>query len=159
MSDKLTSEMIATTYIDQVGVSDKNATRKPGRVVAALAEPPPRTRGFLSLTLYRSPVRGICLSDKFLGGLKTMKSDPKMRAKIKAMTEEQRRKLLRKQFLEHVVSLGEDGFPAEEICCGGIAALLETYAGLVGTTAMIDWMRRLADTVEEPGQTPPPRIN
>ena len=88
-----------------------------------------------------------------------MKPDPEMRAKITAMTEEQRRKLLRKQFLDHVVSLGEDGFAAEEICQAGIAALLNAYSGLIGSTATIDWMRRLADAVEEPGQTLPPFIN
>ena len=90
-----------------------------------------------------------------------MKSDPEMREKIKAMTEEQRGKLLRKQFLDHVVSLGEDGFQGDEICQVGIAALLNAYCGRIGVTATIDWMRRLADTVEEsePGQTPPPFIN
>ena len=88
-----------------------------------------------------------------------MKSDPEMREKIKAMTEEQRGKLLRKQFLNHVAVLGEDGFPAEEILRTGIVSLLDAYASLLGTTAMTGWLRRLADAVEEPGQTLPPRVH
>ena len=88
-----------------------------------------------------------------------MKSDSEMRKKIQSMTEDQRGEVLRKQFLDHVVSLGEDGFPGDEICQVGIAALLNAYSGLIGTTSTVDWMRRLADTVEEPGQTRSPFIN
>ena len=89
-----------------------------------------------------------------------MKSDSGMREKIKAMTEDQRGKLLKKQFLEHVAVLGEDGFPADEICQVGIAALLDAYAGLVGSTVTLEWLRRLADVVEKrDGQALPPRIH
>ena len=87
-----------------------------------------------------------------------MKSN-EIRAKLKKMTEDPRRKLLRKQFLDQVVVLGEDGFPGDEICQVGIATLLDSYAGLVGTMAAVAWIRAVIDAVEEPGQTLPPFIN
>lgn len=74
------------------------------------------------------------------------------------MTEDQRRKLLRKQFLDHVVSLGEDGFQGEEICQVGMAGLL-SWSGIQSIVAAVPI--RPADTVEErePEQTPLPFIN
>ena len=52
---------------------------------------------------------------------KNMKTDPEMREKIKAMTEEQRSELLGTKFLNFIAVLRKYGFPAKEICRAGIA--------------------------------------
>ena len=57
-----------------------------------------------------------------------MKGD-QIRAKIKKMTEEQRGKLLRKTFLDHVVSLGEDGFSGEGVKVGFDGSLRLEFHG------------------------------
>ena len=86
-----------------------------------------------------------------------MKSDPEMR-EIKAMTEEQRGKLLGTKFLNYFAVLGKEGFPAKEICRAGLVTLLD-WDGIQCIVAFVPI--RPADTVEErePEQTLLPFIN
>ncbi len=81
-----------------------------------------------------------------------MKSDPEMREKIKAMTEEQREKLLGTKFLNYIDVLRKEGFSPKEICFSGLAAVL-SWSGIQCFVTVVPI--RPADTVEErePEQT------